>query len=174
MEAVRRHDGQMEENAEAYVPDDFHSRFIEPLLADAYGLAFGMLQDREAAEDVLQEAALSAWKARSRFDPTRAAKPWFLTVVANRCRSVRRDRWWSVIKGGVFESRASPDPQQSHSEDLRQAIRSLPLDQRLVIVLHFYMDMSLNEVAEVAGVPEGTVKSRLHRGLQRLEKYLDA
>src|SRR5947209_18645131 len=57
-----------------------------------------MLDDRAAAEDAVQEAALKAWRARGRFRSEAPFKPWFLTIVANECRSARRSRWWGVLR----------------------------------------------------------------------------
>ena len=57
-----------------------------------------MLHDPHTAEDVVQEASLKAWRKLDQVRPGRRLKPWFLAIVANECREVRRGRWWSVLK----------------------------------------------------------------------------
>src|SRR2546427_11198006 len=69
---------------------------LEPLIASAASLAYAMLQDRAEAEDVVQESAVNAWRKLGNIRGGAAFKPWFLGIVANRCRTVRRGSWWSV------------------------------------------------------------------------------
>src|SRR5437588_3994000 len=79
-------------------PDAF-ALLLEPLLNPAYRLAAVMLADRSAAEDAVQEASIKAWRklGQLRGDAS-SLRPWFLSIVANECRMVRRQRWWSVVK----------------------------------------------------------------------------
>jgi RNA polymerase sigma-70 factor, ECF subfamily len=140
---------------------------VGPLIDQAFRLAFGMLHDREAAEDAVQEAAMRSWRKLGNLRPGTPMRPWFLAIVANQCRTTLRGRWWSVLRlegplgsaGGAFEDRIV------RGEDVRAALRRLAPDQREVVVLHYYLDLPLHEVAAIAGVPVGTVKSRLNRGL---------
>src|ERR1700687_5544216 len=76
---------------------------LEPLLQQAYRLAFVMLHDHHAAEDAVQEAALKAWRKVSQLREGSDMRPWFLAIVANQCRSTRRTRWWSVLRGEAPE-----------------------------------------------------------------------
>jgi len=71
---------------------------IGPLVGRGYALAVTMLNDRSAAEDAVQEAAIKAWRKLPSLRDHSAAEPWFLPIVANQCRSVRRGSWWSVLK----------------------------------------------------------------------------
>jgi len=140
---------------------------LEPLIGQAFRLAFGMLHDREAAEDAVQEAAVKAWRKVANLKPDLSMRPWFLAIVANQCRTTFRARWWSVLRldrpfgtaGSDFEDRIV------RGQDLRAALRRLPPEQREVLVLHFYLDLPLQEVAAISGIPVGTVKSRMNRGL---------
>src|SRR5579864_3930070 len=79
---------------------------IRPLLEPGYRLAGGMLQDHEAAQDAVQEAALKAWRKLKHLRDESLIKPWFLAIVANECRSARRSRWSSVIKAVVLDKQA--------------------------------------------------------------------
>src|SRR6202011_2208109 len=115
---------------------------LRPLIQPAYRLAYGMLHDRPAAEDAVQEAALKAWRKRSNLRPGAPMRPWFLAIVANESRSVRRSRWWSVIKLPDLPQRAEfPEDKLSEATTIRTALRRLDHKVRLVIVLHFYLDL---------------------------------
>jgi len=78
--------------------DSAFEALIEPLLPPAYRLANGLLHDRHAAEDAVQESALKAWRKIGRLREGSDMRPWFLGIVANECRSAMRTRWWSVIR----------------------------------------------------------------------------
>jgi RNA polymerase sigma-70 factor (ECF subfamily) len=146
---------------------DSFSRLIEPLLDPAYRLAAVMLADRSAAEDAVQEASIKAWRKlkQLRGDAT-SLRPWFLSIVANECRMARRSRWWSVLK---FADVREPEdrPRESYT-DLRQALLRLSPDERLPLVLHFYLDLPLDEVARTLGVSASAAKSRIYRAAKRL------
>src|SRR5690349_17077763 len=77
---------------------------LEPLLDPAYRLANGMLHDHQAAEDVVQESAIKAWRKISRLREGSEMRPWFFGIVANECRSAMRTRWWSVVRTMFPES----------------------------------------------------------------------
>jgi RNA polymerase sigma-70 factor (ECF subfamily) len=146
---------------------DSFTRLIEPLLDPAYRLAAVMLADRGAAEDAVQEASIKAWRKlkQLRGDAT-SLRPWFLSIVANECRMARRTRWWSVLK---FAEVRDPEAQVRESyADLRRALLRLSPDERLPLVLHFYLDLPLDEVARTLGVSTSAAKSRIYRAAKRL------
>jgi RNA polymerase sigma-70 factor (ECF subfamily) len=150
---------------------DSFSRLIEPLLAPAYRMAAVMLADRTAAEDAVQEASIKAWRKlkQLRGDAT-SLRPWFLSIVANECRMARRARWWAVLK---FAEVRNPDESQRESyTDLHRALLRLSPDERLPLVLHFYLDLPLDEVARTLGVSASAAKSRIYRAAKRLRSDL--
>ncbi|SRR5216683_356311 len=146
---------------------------VGPLIDQGFRLAFGMLHDREAAEDAVQEATVRSWRKLGNLRPGTDIRPWFLAIVANQCRTVTRGRWWSVIRlegiarpaGAGFEDRIV------RGADLRAALTKLALDHREVLVLRYYLDLPLEEVASITGVPVGTVKSRINRGLAAMRPH---
>src|SRR5437763_14938599 len=69
---------------------------LAPLVGRGYALAVTMLNDPMSAEDAVQEAAIKAWRKLPALRDRSAIEPWFLSIVANQCRSVLRGRWWSV------------------------------------------------------------------------------
>jgi RNA polymerase sigma-70 factor (ECF subfamily) len=97
-------------------------------------------------------------------------RPWFLGVVANKCRNFRRNRWRAGVDIGVPESLSvvSSEEKTLGGADLRRAIGRLGHDDRLVIVLYFYLDMPLDEVAAVAGSSAGATRARLYRAVKKL------
>jgi RNA polymerase sigma-70 factor, ECF subfamily len=158
---------QLMDRASAGDGDSF-ATLIEPLLDPAFRLAAVMLADREAAEDAVQEASVKAWrKLKQLRGDAGSLKAWFLSIVANECRMTRRTRWWSVLRmpelpGG--DQRESP----AMSPDLHSALLRLSPGERLPLVLHFYLDLPLEEVAKTLGVSPSAAKSRIYRAAKRL------
>jgi RNA polymerase sigma factor (sigma-70 family) len=96
--------------------------------------------------------------------------PWFLGIVANECRTTRRGRWWSVLKiDAERRSIEAPDDLAVRGIDLRNALKQLRPDQRLVVVLYFYLDLPLEEIATIAGASFAAVRARLYRGIRDLK-----
>ena len=145
---------------------------IDPLLDPAYRLAAVMLADRGAAEDAVQEASIKAWrKLRQLRGEVGSLRAWFLSIVANECRMTRRQRWWGVLKMAEIETR--PDAEfGGASYDLRQAMLKLTPDERLPLVLHFYLDLPLEEVARILHVSPSAAKSRIYRAARRMRSDL--
>lgn len=150
------------------------SELIEPLLDPAFRLAAVMLADRAAAEDAVQEASIKAWrKLRQLRGDERSLRPWFLSIVANECRMARRQRWWSVVKLAepMGADRGAPDAYGAVG-DVRRALLRLKQDDRLPLVLHFYLDLPLDEVARALGVSAPAAKSRIYRAARKLRPEL--
>ena len=146
---------------------------IAPHLGDGFRLAKVMLGDRQAAEDAVQEAALKAWRGIRRLRGGHdALRPWFLSIVANECRMERRRRWWSVLRLADPQG-ATSDEGESEISDLRAAISALPRDQQVPLLLFFYLDLSIEEMARVLGVSAAAARSRLYRAVARLRPLLD-
>jgi len=140
-----------------------------PHATDAFRLAVAMLQRREDAEDAVQNAMLKAWRRLGTFRSGCDVRPWFLTIVANECRSLRRGRWWSVVRlADLYSDCASWRDSLPREMDLRRALAQLPADQRLLLVLHYYLDLPFAEVAAVVGGSPEAAKSRTFRVLRKL------
>jgi RNA polymerase sigma-70 factor (ECF subfamily) len=146
---------------------------LRPLLEPAYRLAFGMLQDRALAEDAVQEAALKAWRRIHQLREGFEMGPWFYGIVANECRMSRRSRWWSLLKTAApAGSSVAPDGSGAERIDLRRALKGLPLQQRLVVVMYFYLDLPLEEIAGITGVTFAAARGRLYRAIEHLRSAL--
>jgi RNA polymerase sigma-70 factor (ECF subfamily) len=144
----------------------------------AYRLAWAILGNDEDAQDATQDALTSAWQQRRTLrDPDRL-EAWLSRIVVNKCRdrlrsrARGRDRFRSidlVAPPAVADgSRAAADRDQ-----LDRALEALNPDQRIVVVLRFWADLSLDAIADRLGVPLGTVKSRLHHSLNTLRSTLE-
>jgi RNA polymerase sigma-70 factor (ECF subfamily) len=144
-------------------------RLIEPHIAVGYRFAAAILNDASQAEDAVQEATLRAWRSIGKLRSSAQAKGWFLTIVANRSRSLRHARWWSVIR--MPETRLglpSPADAADRREDLSRALGRLSSEERAAVFLRFYEDMNSREVGEALGITATAARSRIHRALQRL------
>jgi RNA polymerase sigma-70 factor (ECF subfamily) len=119
----------------------------------------------------VQEASLKAWRKIRQLRGNRGSlRPWFLSIVANECRMARRGRWFSVVKvADLPESSTDPD---STNSDLRRALLRLKPEECLPLVLHFYLDLPLDEVARTLGVSPSAAKSRIYRTAKRLRSDL--
>jgi RNA polymerase sigma-70 factor (ECF subfamily) len=138
----------------------------------AYRAAYLIVHDQGAAEDIAQEAFLSALRALDRFDRRRPFGPWLHRIVVNRAIDWSRAR---ALRGEVGElpDQGSPitDPEPS-TDELVPALAALSPEHRAVVVLRYLLDYSPGEISKLLGVPRGTVNSRLRRGLDELADRL--
>ncbi|MGC5168639.1 RNA polymerase sigma factor [Luteimicrobium sp. DT211] len=123
------------------------------------------------ADDVVQDAAERAWLKRRTFDPARGAvRPWLLAIVADRARQRWRRPgpvWDELHSDALTAPGAGPE-----STDLGRAVARLAPRQRAAVVLHYYVDLPVSDVATLLGCAEGTVKSTLHDARAALERTL--
>jgi RNA polymerase sigma-70 factor (ECF subfamily) len=147
---------------------------LSPLIEPGFRLALGMLHDPAAAEDAVQEASFTAWRKLARIQDRARLRAWFLGVVANKCRNARRRKWVADVRLGLPEqlSVVSGEERSVRGTDLRRAVARLRHEDRLVVVLYFYLDMPLEDVAAVAGSSVGAARARLYRSIQRLRPEL--
>lgn len=148
----------------------------------AYGLAYQMLRDATAAEDVVQEAFLSVWSNARRFDPARGSvRVWLLTMVRRRCIDILRGRRRRVEVDDlddILEQSVPTDDvwetvlQKLEAQDVRRALASLPEEQRTTIQLAFFKGLTHAQIATQMNVPLGTVKGRLRLALDKLRLTL--
>lgn len=121
---------------------------------------------------------MKAWRAVGRLrEETTSLRPWYLTIVANEARSRRRGRWWSVVRSPDPQVRAfesGPEDQASLRADLDRAMRRLSDRERLILILHFYLDMPLDEVGRVVGLSPQAVKSRMYPATRSLRPAMRA
>jgi RNA polymerase sigma factor (sigma-70 family) len=144
---------------------------IRPAYVDAFRLAFGLIHDRYEAEDVVQDSAFKAWRKTGQLRMGTAMRPWFLGIVANVCRSRVRVRWWSVIRTAQPPEGGS-DPDIAANLDVRAAVARLGYDQRVAVMLRYYLDLPFDEVAAALGISPKAARSRVERAIERLRSDL--
>ena len=143
---------------------------LVPLVQPAYRLACALLHDSSAAEDIVQDASVIAWRKVGRLHDQSKVRVWFLGIVANECRNAKRRRWLAAVTIGLPKelSVLSGENRTVDRADVRQALRQLSHEDRLVAVLYFYLDMPMEEIAAVARTSVGATRTRLYRAVHRL------
>lgn len=144
---------------------------IGPHLETGYRTALAILRNPDEARDAVQEAAFKAWKRIGQLRDATSARGWFLAIVANECRSVRRTRWWSVIR--LPEVRRDEPADRADATDLERALARLPWEDRLALFLHFYLDLPFDEVGAVLGLTAPGAKTRVYRAAKKLRPGLE-
>lgn len=156
------------------------ARLVDGSVDRLYALANVILRDSDRAQDAVQEALVSAWKDLRTLRDPEAWDAWTYRLTVWSCyRQARRER-----RRGAVELQAVAEERLDLASDvamwvverdrLEHALGRLPVDQRAVIVAHCYLGSPISEVAEMLGIPAGTVKSRLNRGLTAIRSVLDA
>ncbi|MBI2777079.1 MAG: sigma-70 family RNA polymerase sigma factor [Chloroflexi bacterium] len=143
-----------------------------------HAVAFRILRDTDLAEDATQQALLNVWRDLPQLrDPARF-DAWSYRLLVRACYAEgRRTRRWTPN----MRLLPADEPMAADGlslvvdrDQLERGFRRLSIDHRAVVVLHHYLDLPLSEVAEALGVPEGTVRSRLHYAMRGLRAALDA
>jgi RNA polymerase sigma factor (sigma-70 family) len=159
---------------------ELYRRYERPV----YGFALRMVRDSQAAEEIVQDVFTRIWKAREYFNPSSASlRTWMLTIAKRiaidyiRSRQRRgtlaldsEEKTYDVPDGAAL-----PDEMASNadtSRQIRQALDSLPSDQRIPIERMYYEGLTQQEIAEILSVPIGTVKSRIRLGMEKLRRQL--
>ncbi|MHB8612033.1 MAG: RNA polymerase sigma factor [Candidatus Dormibacteraceae bacterium] len=162
----------MQELVMGSVQTDSHfDAVIGPHLEAGYRTALAILRDPDAAHDAVQESALKAWRNLNQLREGRPARPWFLAIVANQCRSERRRHWWSVIR--MADVDAAETDVKTDTIDINRELAKLPREDRLALFLFFYLDLPMEEVGEVLGLSAAGAKTRVYRAARKLRPGLE-
>ena len=149
-----------------------------PHLNELYRTAARLLGDGATAEDVVQETYLQAWKSFARFEPGTNCRAWLFKILVNTIHHYRRG-WFNLRR--VKESEeilehtaagAPPAPERIAQREILRALRRLPADYRVAVLLADVEEFSYKEIAGLLDVPIGTVMSRLSRGRKLLREQL--
>jgi RNA polymerase sigma-70 factor (ECF subfamily) len=143
-----------------------------------YAIAFRILRDTERARDAVQQAYLLAWRELPKLRNAERFEVWLHRLLINACYEEHRRhrRWTEHVRTLPVDSSGSADSAVSvaQRDALDRAFRRLSPEHRAVVVLHHHIGMPLAAVADVVGVPLGTVKSRLHHGTRAMRAALQA
>jgi RNA polymerase sigma-70 factor, ECF subfamily len=131
------------------------------------------MRDAAAAEDIAQEAFISAVRALDRFDRRRPFAPWLHRIVVNRAIDAARSRALRhEVAAAPIEEAAADEPPEPLSDELTTALAELGPEHRAVVALRYLLDYTPGEIAGLLELPRGTVNSRLRRALDRLAELL--
>ena len=168
--------------SDAYAPGNVganaSSLSIEELI-DAYGddilrLCLLYLGDRQLAEDAFQITMTKAWRQLSSFRGESGVKTWLSHIAANTCRDAMRSGWFRMRRKSepleaLFDLAA---PQEADGSQVREAVLALPGKYREVVVLYYFEDMKLREIADILRLPINSVSTRLRRARTLLAEQL--
>ena len=161
----------MSSEAAAVGEQEFEA-LIGPLVETGLRLAFSMLGNRAEAEDATQEAITKAWRNLRSLRDRSQARPWFLAIVANQCRNVRRTRWFSTVRiPSVFQAARGAEPPLERL-DLERALTRLPMGDRQILFMHYFLDLSIEEIAVALGISPAATKGRIYRACHRMRPDL--
>ncbi len=174
MDGFGRGEAALVRGARAGSASDFEALF-RAHWPRAYRAAYLVVHDAAAAEDIAQEAFLAAVRALGRFDGRRPFGPWLHRIVVNRAIDWSRARTLRREIGDDDTVATAPDASPPaaagarFSDDVMHALAGLSPEHRAVVVLRYLLEYTPGEIAELLGVPRGTVNSRLRRGLDELQ-----
>jgi len=155
-------------------------RLVDRGLDGSYRLAGIVLGDRTEAEDAVHDAVIAAWRGFGGLRDVDAFDAWFRRILVNGCRDRMRVRGRRRIVDLGRELVEAEHPRIADTAEalavrdaMDRALEALDPDERLIVVLRYHVDMTVPAIAAAAGIPEGTVKSRLHRATERLRATIE-
>lgn len=157
-------------------PDDPIRRLMESYGDAMLRMCYLSLHDVMLAEDAVQDSFLKAYQKWHTFRGECSEKTWLMRIAVNTCRDYRRRAWmrWNdrrvdveqlILPGGT--------PVDSADDTVIRAVMALPPREKETVLLRYYQQMKLGEIAQALGIPEGTVTSRLNRARARLRRQLE-
>ena len=154
------------------------SLLLERYEGKVYRLCCALLRDRTQAEDAAQDSLVRVWKALARYDGRAALSSWIYAITRNRClTALQRRRALESLEAlsdvPAAETLANPaERRDGRAAQLRALLDRLPERSRRVLLLYYYEERSVSEVAHMLGCPQGTVKTHLHRARAMLAEML--
>ena len=157
--------------------DAVFARLGDASIRRAYGLAGYLLGDAMEAEDATQETMARAWRTRRSLRDPAAFEVWLDRILVNICRDrLRRRRTVRMVDLEASGETEARDPFRDFlaRDELGSALEALTPDQRVVVVLRFWRDLSLEQISDRLGWPLGTVKPRLHHAMAAMRGRLES
>lgn len=167
--------------------EEAFASIVERYQDKIYNLAYRMLGNREEAEDVAQETFLNTYRAMHSFRLEERFSPWIYKIASNLCLDRLRKMRYQVVS---LDEPVGPDGDMSQQvadwttspdrvyettavrEETQEAIAELPPKYKVVVILRHMQDLSYDEIADILGIPQGTVKTRLFRAREILRRKL--
>jgi RNA polymerase sigma-70 factor (ECF subfamily) len=158
---------------------DAWGEIVKRYKAAVFGVALGILRHPSDAEDAASDAFIRAYERLNQYDLQRKFSTWIFTIVTNLCKNkLRRDKFTAPLKH-VSRVIGGRDPaeivyQEARDALVQEAIAQLDDKYRPAIILRYYADLDYQEIAQILNLPEGTIKTRLHRAKDELRRILTA
>uniref|UniRef100_UPI0040569003 sigma-70 family RNA polymerase sigma factor n=1 Tax=Agathobacter sp. TaxID=2021311 RepID=UPI0040569003 len=141
-----------------------------------FRMCYLYLKNYHLAEDAAQETFIKAMKRYDSFNGQSSEKTWLTRIAINCCKNTMRMNWYRLentnLEENICELEVEPIEQMSKRNDISRAIQSLKTDDREVIVLYYYQELSMKEIAQVIGKSENVAIQRVNRARERLKKIL--
>ncbi len=156
-------------------PEDMLARMVAQYEVPLLRTCYMYLHDRALAEDATQETFLKAYKALPAFRGECSDKAWLMRIAINTCRDMKRSAWSRFVDRSVpIEILPEPAAETGFhaADDLARAILCLPFKDKEVILLYYYQDMNLREIADALDIAISTVSKRLRRACGKLKRML--
>jgi len=150
-------------------------RFVETFQGAIFGLCCRMVGQREDAEDITQEVFTRAFRSLAGWDKLRPLKPWLLMIAANCCRTALSKRSRTPTSNEIpneLPGRPEATPDTDFSEAVQRALATLREDHRTCFILFYEQELSVAQICQTLGCPEGTVKTWLHRARRDIADML--
>lgn len=153
---------------------------LEKLMSD-YGdtifrMCFLYLRDYQLAEDATQETFIKAMTSYEKFEHRSSEKTWLTRIAINCCKNIMRTNWFQIIKNNIIESDGNVSDNLINDfiekNSISNAILKLDLGDRKLIILYYYQELSIKDIAVISATSENTVNQRLFRARKRLKKIL--
>lgn len=143
-----------------------------------FGLCLGFMRNRADAEDVSHDAFIRAYLNLRRYDLERRFSTWLFTIAANLCRNKLRYRKNHPSTEEPLQIQGGTDPAklvgaEDRQMKIRAALAKMPYSYRAPLVLRFYNELPYQEISDILSIPEGTVKTRIHRGKAMLKNLFE-
>lgn len=151
------------------IDNETFARLIREYTPNLYRLTLGILHNREDAEDAVSESILKAYEKLHTLRKSESFRPWLMQIAANEAKRIYAKNKRSTPVENVEEY--MPEFRDEHHE-LWDIVMELDVVYREVIILYFYEQFSIKEIAKILHIPEGTVKSRLYRAKKELKKCI--
>ncbi|MEW4488044.1 RNA polymerase sigma factor [Thalassoglobus sp. JC818] len=148
--------------------------FVDAFQTQVFDLCLRMLRHRQDAEDIAQESLIRAIRYLKSWDPDYPLRPWVLKIAANRCRTALSKRSRTPTPTAHLPESVSDQqsPQLGLAEELELAMQELKAEHLECFVLFYQNELSIQEIAELMSVPDGTIKTWLHRSRKQLAETL--
>jgi RNA polymerase sigma-70 factor, ECF subfamily len=153
--------------------DEALERLLDGYEQKVFRMAVAILRDRGRAQDVTQDIFLKLWRALPSYDGRAALSTWLYTIARNTCLTAVRAETYRRPAGDIRTFEPHAEPIRPENIALQSAIDRLPEVQRTILTLFYFEDRNIAEVASLLGMPEGTIKSHLHRARRALCDMLE-